>query len=171
VATARRAKAGTRPLGDPSAWSDSAATAIRGRAERLRDLGCSERTALRIALDEWLFNLRSDEFAQGIEGGYLEGPHWERLRHVSRLLANGQCEAPKCENEANLDCHHVRYDSTGRESLFDVASLCRGCHEQLTEGDALDVYLRNRRAEERGERARALTADREQRRASTAPVL
>ena len=112
-----------------------------------------------------------DESAQGIGTGYLEGPHWQRLRRVSRFLAQGLCEAPQCQRSEGLDCHHLHYRSKGRESLFDVASLCRDCHDGLTGGGSLDIYLGNRRRNEREERGRALTAEREERRSIYSTLL
>lgn len=64
---------------------------------------------------------------------YLNSEAWKRKRafrmRANEKLFNGYCEI--CfENKAN-HCHHITYDRLGEEWIFDLAAICRPCHEKL----------------------------------------
>jgi hypothetical protein len=125
--------------------------------EDLEQAGCSRETALRTALDEWLQGQLDQDEANGIVGMYLGGPHWDRIKILSTLLAGGRCEGWVCRSTADLQRHHIDYGSVGWESLFDVSVLCDECHRRLTYGDSFyERELEERRAGEKEARDRAL---------------
>jgi hypothetical protein len=59
---------------------------------------------------------------------YLKSEHWAS---VKRSLKVSQCEV--CGETTLLDLHHLNYVCLGRESPFDVATVCQTCHKRLHE--------------------------------------
>ena len=61
---------------------------------------------------------------------YLKSPEWNQKR-IERLdLDNYTCQLCHLDDLA-LDVHHIRYVNIPNESLKDLRSLCRTCHESL----------------------------------------
>lgn len=67
---------------------------------------------------------------------YLNSVEW-RERSTRRLMVDQhQCQArlSGCLRTAT-QVHHLSYTHLGNEPLFDLISVCRTCHEQITEMD------------------------------------
>jgi hypothetical protein len=90
-----------------------------------RDEGAPSKQAIRRAVDALLAEIAARD--EPDRGGYLTGPHWERIRVAARVLAGYRCEACGASPD---DTHHKTYSRTGRESLEDVQVLCRDCHRK-----------------------------------------
>lgn len=71
---------------------------------------------------------------------YLKTSHWESLR--SRVLKADGRKCVRCRRKAT-QVHHLTYHRLGRESLKDLASLCRDCHVAVHNGEiSLDEFVR-----------------------------
>ncbi len=57
---------------------------------------------------------------------YLRSDSWAAIRRMAIEYAGGRCHV--CNTERRLEVHHRTYERVGRESLFDLAVLCRACH-------------------------------------------
>ena len=68
---------------------------------------------------------------------YLRSPVW-RDRRSRRLRKDGyrcQAQLPECTHEAT-EVHHVTYAHLGCEPLWELRSVCRSCHQRITDMDA-----------------------------------
>jgi len=67
---------------------------------------------------------------------YLNSPAWLEKRELVLRRDAGRCRAklPGCRGAAT-EVHHLRYTHVGREPLFDLESVCRHCHRDLTTMD------------------------------------
>lgn len=67
---------------------------------------------------------------------YLKSPMWMTRRDVVLERDNYRCTAmlKGCQGRAN-QVHHLTYDHAGNEPLFELVSVCEGCHNQITEAD------------------------------------
>jgi len=72
---------------------------------------------------------RQTEVWQRAYDEYLETPAWKRKRQLVMLRAQGICEG--CREAEAIDVHHFSYADVGQEFLFQLAALCRMCHERL----------------------------------------
>lgn len=74
---------------------------------------------------------RSDLRIQHAE--YLDTPQWQDRRTRRLQLDNYRCQAqlPGCAQRAT-EVHHLSYRFHGNEPLFDLVSVCRGCHEAIS---------------------------------------
>lgn len=59
---------------------------------------------------------------------YLKSPQWKRKRQLVMTRAQDICEG--CREVKADDVHHFSYDTAGDEFLFQLAALCRKCHER-----------------------------------------
>jgi hypothetical protein len=76
---------------------------------------------------------------------HLASGYWQALRHGVLWRAGNRCE--RCDAGGRLEIHHFTYEHLGRETLWDVAALCRDCHAFA---DAARVETeRRRRADSR----------------------
>jgi hypothetical protein len=72
---------------------------------------------------------------------YLESPEWDERRSRVLSRARGVCEG--CRKEPATQVHHLTYERVGREMLFDLAAVCRDCHDCIHgHEDASVIYLR-----------------------------
>jgi 5-methylcytosine-specific restriction endonuclease McrA len=55
--------------------------------------------------------------------------HWEAIR-LGAMARDRGCRV--CGSMKNLEAHHRTYERFGRETLADVTTLCRACHELFT---------------------------------------
>lgn len=62
---------------------------------------------------------------------YIKSPKWKRKRELVLKRAGGMCEA--CGEAPAVEVHHHHYGSLGNEYLWDLAAVCRPCHERITE--------------------------------------
>lgn len=68
---------------------------------------------------------------------YLKSDRWKAKRKVRLATDGGLCQAKldRCQRFAT-EVHHLTYDHVGNEPLWDLVSVCRNCHGQLTAMDA-----------------------------------
>src|SRR5436190_24302797 len=64
-------------------------------------------------------------------GKYLPSTEWRERRRLILLRAQGICEG--CRLQPAWDVHHLTYENVGEEFLFQLAALCRPCHDRLHE--------------------------------------
>lgn len=61
---------------------------------------------------------------------YLMSYEW-RAKRIEVLRRDGyMCQA--CLKNQASEVHHLRYDHWGNEPLFDLVSVCKPCHEDIT---------------------------------------
>jgi hypothetical protein len=60
---------------------------------------------------------------------YLQTPEWREKRARVLERAGGVCEG--CGERRPVHAHHLTYERVGDEMLFDLAAVCRDCHEKL----------------------------------------
>lgn len=63
---------------------------------------------------------------------FLKTPYWKIISFYVRWLARFKCRL--CGNEGDLEVHHKRYDSRGKEVFFwrqDLICVCLDCHDQI----------------------------------------
>ena len=66
---------------------------------------------------------------------YLQTEVWKRIRYRRMKLDNFQCQ--KCFSGINIEVHHISYPEVwGLESMSDLITLCRSCHEKVHENDS-----------------------------------
>ena len=66
-------------------------------------------------------------------GAYLKSSQWLALRRAVLDRDNGKCQA--CLSEKATEVHHLTYDHVFNEPLFDLVSVCEGCHAKITHLD------------------------------------
>lgn len=59
---------------------------------------------------------------------YLNSSEWKRKRAKVMQRAGGICEG--CMEARATDVHHLTYKHVGDELLFELAALCRSCHDR-----------------------------------------
>ena len=64
---------------------------------------------------------------------YLRSEKWRAKRQAVLERDRWLCQA--CRAERASEVHHLTYQHHGDEPLFDLASICRRCHEKLTAMD------------------------------------
>ncbi len=69
----------------------------------------------------------SDEWHR-VYAQYLQTAEWKRRRQLVLLRAQGICEG--CRESQAVDVHHLTYSDVGEEFLFQLAALCRKCHDR-----------------------------------------
>lgn len=64
---------------------------------------------------------------------YLQSPDWRRRRNKRLAMDGGRCQAQLdgCTGHAT-EVHHLSYDLRP-EPLFNLVSICRNCHEAVSE--------------------------------------
>ncbi len=60
---------------------------------------------------------------------YLASSTWRQKRTLVMQRAQGVCEG--CGKAEPDQVHHLTYRRLGDEMLFDLAALCRSCHERI----------------------------------------
>lgn len=60
---------------------------------------------------------------------YLRSPEWAVKRALVLKRANGHCEG--CGLAIATQVHHQTYDNVGAEFLWELAAVCRACHERV----------------------------------------
>lgn len=64
---------------------------------------------------------------------YLNTPEWRTKRADVLKRDNYICQA--CLKERATEVHHLNYDHYGKEPLFELISVCKSCHQAITEMD------------------------------------
>jgi 5-methylcytosine-specific restriction endonuclease McrA len=80
---------------------------------------------------------------------YLASDAWAERRAAALLRDKGQCQAQLdgCTGRAS-QVHHLTYRHWRNEPLFDLASVCTRCHDQITRMDRGDFAMVTQREEE-----------------------
>lgn len=67
---------------------------------------------------------------------YLQSDSWKARRRERLILDNFRCQAvlSGCAVSAT-EVHHLSYQHLGNEPLFELISVCRSCHDQITAMD------------------------------------
>lgn len=61
---------------------------------------------------------------------YMQSEAWDAKRRQRLAIDNYTCQGCDRRNKP-LDVHHVTYERFGRESMDDLLSLCRDCHNEV----------------------------------------
>ncbi len=62
---------------------------------------------------------------------YIKSAKWKRLADVRKAYDHYKCT--RCGSEHELQVHHKNYPSVfGKESIFDLQTLCRSCHQKIS---------------------------------------
>ena len=77
---------------------------------------------------EAFWNERREEYAE-----YLQSPEWRKRRDHRLFLDDHTCQAqlPGCYGEAT-EVHHLSYRFIFNEPLWDLVSVCRHCHHEIS---------------------------------------
>lgn len=80
---------------------------------------------------DFTINLKpSDQFMSAEDKyNYLLSPKWQDLRTQVFIRDNYTCQS--CNSTKLLECHHINYINLGTESLKDLITLCRPCHQNI----------------------------------------
>jgi len=70
---------------------------------------------------------------------YLKTSEWKKLRQ--QVLDRDKC-CQTCVLIQNLEVHHKHYKTLGNEKLDDLITLCKECHEVITNRFRKDKYLK-----------------------------
>jgi len=62
---------------------------------------------------------------------YLQSPQWRRKREARLILDRHRCV--KCNAMRRLEVHHLSYRNVGNEPMDDLRTLCKDCHDGVTE--------------------------------------
>lgn len=60
-------------------------------------------------------------------GQYYETAHWRAFRERFRKSSCARCG----KGRRKLELHHLTYERLGRETAFDVETLCDACHRAI----------------------------------------
>lgn len=83
-----------------------------------------------------------DKSQEQLYSEYINSPEWQAKRKEAIDRDQGRCVL--CNSSEDLHVHHRTYDNFGNEPLEDLTTLCRECHDVVTD------MLRRRRYEEKG---------------------
>ncbi len=61
---------------------------------------------------------------------YLKGKHWQKVR-AKYYATYKEKVCSMCESTKNLNLHHLRYTSLGKEKLTDIVLVCKDCHSLI----------------------------------------
>lgn len=64
---------------------------------------------------------------------YLKTEKWQKKRFERNKLDGFRCQM--CGTAKNLNVHHLTYENLGRESIYDLVTLCESCHKKVHEKD------------------------------------
>ncbi|MEM1225847.1 MAG: hypothetical protein AAGJ40_09120 [Planctomycetota bacterium] len=62
---------------------------------------------------------------------YYASDHWRRTSAERKSVDGFVCT--QCGGRERLETHHWRYDLFNEDVLYDLQTLCRGCHQRLHE--------------------------------------
>lgn len=65
---------------------------------------------------------------------YISSPGWGRKRKERLFIDKHRCRTCGLSHEegTSLEVHHVSYENFGDEPMSDLITLCRQCHEAIT---------------------------------------
>ena len=114
--------------------SNKLANAMRYNLQK----GSPRRGSKRKSKDKKRFYFTDQEFYRNT---YLKSDHWKELRG-RKLLESPVCE--KCGKSDELDVYHLRYRELYNVCLWDLQTLCRGCH--IKEHEKIDKKKKRKRS-------------------------
>lgn len=77
------------------------------------------------------FQQKHKEDVESYRNVYLQSPEWKLKRKLVLERDNYICQA--CRVNGATDVHHITYGMIGNEPLFNLISVCRNCHNAITE--------------------------------------
>jgi len=60
---------------------------------------------------------------------YMYSKEWRALREERLEIDEHKCVL--CKSEDDLVCHHLTYRNMYKESIFELITLCSGCHWRI----------------------------------------
>ena len=75
---------------------------------------------------------RDTDFSRDTYVEHLMSDKWKQTKLTRLLIDNFKCQ--QCNKPITAEtshCHHITYLRLGKESLSDVSTLCKECHEKL----------------------------------------
>lgn len=70
---------------------------------------------------------------------YMQSDKWDQIRKAVLQRDNYTCR--KCNaSDITLDVHHLHYRSLGNESLEDLITVCRSCHNEIHDLHGYNPY-------------------------------
>jgi hypothetical protein len=95
-----------------------------------RDFEAQTRKELREILARHMALQQAGDAEHQMEyAAYRESREWVAKRTKVLKRASGQCEG--CGEKSAIEVHHLTYKHIGDEFLFELAAVCRPCHERL----------------------------------------
>jgi hypothetical protein len=91
--------------------------------------GMSEEAEL-LLLRTSLQNMKTMNGKRMVYAAYLRSKWWKRLRIERITMDGGRCT--ECGSVVELQVHHEAYPGFGKETLADVKTICRACHQAHT---------------------------------------
>lgn len=67
---------------------------------------------------------------QSLYAKYINSETWRKKRQARLKMDGNKCRT--CHSKERLEIHHVTYERFGDEDLDDLITLCRQCHEAIT---------------------------------------
>ena len=62
---------------------------------------------------------------------YLKSPRWRQKREARKNQDGYRCV--RCGSSERLEVHHISYQRLGWEPLSDLRTLCRQCHQEISD--------------------------------------
>ena len=99
---------------------------------------CRNAWASQSAMETWQFQNKIKEAVRQKEieerrtwyrETYLKSYEWSVIRQKVLTRSGGLCEG--CGFERATEVHHLTYERVGKEMLFDLVAVCRGCHGKI----------------------------------------
>lgn len=81
---------------------------------------------------------------------YLQTERWHEKRRLVFRRSGGLCEG--CGEAKATQVHHLTYDHLGNELLWELAAVCKECHERVHENSIRNTARTQHNSEIYGER-------------------
>lgn len=82
---------------------------------------------------------------------YLRSAQWQVKRRLVFERSGGTCEG--CRQAKATQVHHLTYDHLGNELLWELAAVCRECHERVHEDSIRNTSRQQHHSQIIGERS------------------
>src|SRR5215471_10992451 len=69
---------------------------------------------------------------------HYRSAYWRALRQL--VFARDGWRCVLCDSSDDLECHHRTYERKAKEELRDCTTLCRGCHDLVTDHQRRQRY-------------------------------
>lgn len=101
------------------------------KEKRLDQHSSSSKTAIQNTLSPYKYSVFFKDFPQYKR--YIKSKEWQQKKN--ERLKKDQQVCKHCGSTRNLEVHHKTYKNFGRESIDDLITLCRDCHEKMHGAD------------------------------------